>query len=139
MSTAVSKNSAQATPEPAPQYNGPLRQTPGTPQVYLILNDLACWVPDLTTLGNLFVPGAKIVQDSNLDNIKQGEALTSGAVLAEATGTAPVYLLTNGVKMWIPNWDIFNDYQFNKTNIQLVSPDKINSIPTGPNVEGPTS
>lgn len=139
MSTAVSKNSAQVTPEPAPQYNGTLRQLPGTPQVYLVLNSLACWVPDLTTLGNLFLPGVTAVQDPNLDNIKQGEALTSGAVLAQATGTTPCYLVTNGVKMWIPTSDIFNTYQFNSKNIQFCAPAVIDAIPTGANVEGPTS
>lgn len=144
MSTAVSKNAGTAPtgvtpPGPMPQYNGTLRILPGTPEVYLVLNSVACWVPDETTLQNLFIANPTIVSDPNLGEIKQGPPLTSGAVLAQANGTAPVYLVSNGVKMWIPNMDIFSAYQFNQQNIQSVAPILIDCIPTGPNVDGPTS
>lgn len=138
MSTAVSKDPAGVTPGPMPQYNGTLRQPSGTNQVYLVLNDLACLV-DQTTQQNLFLSNATITPDPNFAAIKQGPPLTSGAVLAQAIGTSPCYLVTNDVKMWIPNSPIFNTYQFNSKNIQFVAPVLLDCIQTGPNVEGPTS
>ena len=141
MSTAVSKNAGTApvgvTPQPMPSLNGTLQQNQGEPQIYLVLNSLLCWVPDTTTLGNLFLPNAKI--NPNADEVSAGTPLTSGAVLAQADGTSPCYLVTDGQKMWIPNSDIFNAYQFNSKNIQFVAPIILDSIPTGPDVEGPTS
>lgn len=143
MSTAASKDAGTApvgiTPAPMPQYNGTLREAPNAPQVYLILNGLACWVPDATTLDNLFVPGANPLLDPNLNEIEQGNGLTSGAILAQGTGTSPVYLITNGVKMWIPTPDIFNAYMFNSKLIQFVDPILLDFIPNGPDVEGPSS
>lgn len=155
MSTAVSKDLATttkaalaaavgtaqvgATSQPMPELNGLLLQLPGAPQIYLVLNGFRCWVPDTQTLANLFVSNPSIFQDINIGVVAQGPAITSGAVLVQAAGLAPVYLVTNGVKMWIPTPDIFNRYQFNSSNIQSCSPVVINCIPNGPNVEGPTS
>lgn len=155
MSTAVSKDLATttkaalaaavgtaqvgATAQPMPELNGLLLQLPGAPQIYLVLNGFRCWVPDPQTLANLFVSSRTIVPDINIGVVAQGPALTSGAVLAQAIGTAPCYLVTNGVKMWIPSSDIFNHYQFNQKNIQFVAPVLIDFIPNGPNVAGPTS
>jgi hypothetical protein len=144
MSTAVTSSEATAapvgiTPTPMPQLNGTLRQAPGAPQIYLVLNGLRCWIPDMTTLTNLFLPGVTAVSDPNLDQISVGNPLTSGAVLGQADGTAPAYLITNGVKMWIPDSNTFNAYQFNSKCIQFVQPVLIDFIPIGPNVEGPTT
>ena len=155
MSTAVSKDLATstkqalaaavgtaqvgATSQPMPELNGLLLQLPGAPQIYLVLNGFRCWVPDPQTLANLFVSNPSIFQDINIGVVAQGPALTSGAVLAEANGSAPVYLVTNGVKMWIPTPDIFNRYQFKQASIQVVAPVLIDFIPSGPNVEGPTT
>ncbi|MET0650291.1 MAG: hypothetical protein ABW208_27095 [Pyrinomonadaceae bacterium] len=48
-----------------------------------------------------------------------------------------VYLVSTGVKMLIPNMDIFNRYQFNISKIKKVPQVVIDSIPNGPNLEGP--
>ena len=144
MSSAVANNAASTTPAgitptPMPQYNGTLRQAPGSPAIYLVLNGLLCLVPNMETLANLFVSGVKPVQDPDLDEIQAGPPLTRGAVLAQAIGTAPCYLVTNGVKMWIINSDAFNAYQFNVKNIQFVQGVLIDFIPTGADVVGPSS
>src|SRR4051794_37367351 len=68
--------------------------------VYLALNGQLCWIPDPTTYNNLFKDwNGIVVNDYLINNMPHGATLTSGAVLAQATGTAPVYLATNNMKM----------------------------------------
>jgi hypothetical protein len=125
------------TSAPHPELNGQLLQLPGQPAVYLVLNAFRCWVPDPTTFNNLFNPGTKPILDPNIGLISAGTALTSGAMLAKGTASATVYLLTYGVKMGIPSGDVFNAYHFNWSAIQTFPQIVIDSIPTGPNVDGP--
>ena len=150
MSTAVSKDSVTTTNEagtapvgdpqsPLSKYNGQLQQDPTEPPVYLCLNASFCWVPDPTTLSNLFVPNATIIQNIDIGEIMPGTSLTSGALLAQVDGTSPCYLITNGQKWLIPSADVFTAYQFNSKNIQSFPQIILDSIPNGPNVEGPTS
>lgn len=139
LATAVGSAQVGVTSQPMPSLNGLQLQLPGAAPVYLVLNGYRCWIPDPQTYHNLFLSGATIVQDINIGVVSEGPALSSGAVLASAEGSPAVYLVTNGVKMWIPNPDIFNRYQFNAGAIQVVAPILINSIPSGPDVQGPTS
>jgi hypothetical protein len=137
LAAAVGTAQVGVTAQPLPELNGLLLQLPGTPKVYLVLNGFRCWIPDPQTFQNLFVPTATVFQDINIGVVSEGPALTTGAVLAQAAGSAPVYLVSNGVKMWIPTPDILNRYQFNSAKIQTVAPVLINFIPNGPDVEGP--
>ena len=139
LAAAVGTAQVGITPEPMPQLNGLLLQLPGAAPVYLVLNGYRCWVPDPGTFQNLFVSGASIFQDINIGVVSEGPALSSGAALIQGAGTPQVYLVTNGVKMWIPTPTIFTRYQFNSAAIQIVSQVVLNSIPTGPDVQGPTS
>jgi hypothetical protein len=139
LAEAVGAAQVGITPEPMPQLNGLLLQLPGNPKVYLVLNAFRCWVPDPATFNNLFVAGATITPDINIGVVSEGPALSSGAVLAKSTDSDRVYLVSNGVKMWIPSPAIFTRYQFNSAKVQVVAPILINSIPNGPDLQGPTS
>jgi len=139
LAAAVGTGQVGVTPQPMPQLNGLLLQLPGAAPVYLVLNGYRCWVPDSATFSSLFVNGATIVQDINIGVVSEGPAISSGAVLAQANGSAPVYLVTNGEKMWIPSPAIFSRYQFNSSNINGCAPIIINSVPNGPDLQGPTS
>ena len=132
--TAAGTVPAGVTPSPAPQYNGMLQQEPNTAPVYQVINGVLCWIPDLQTLSNLIVPGAKA---QNLADIAVGTPLTSGAVLAKGDVDPSTYLVSNGVKMWIPNETIFGNYQFNWAKVVTVPQIVINSIPDGPILDGP--
>jgi hypothetical protein len=136
---AVGTAQVGVTPEPMPQLNGLQLQLPGAAPVYLVLNSFRCWIPDPTTYQNLFVPGATVVPDINIGVVSEGPAITSGAVLLQGSASPQVYLITNGVKMWIPSPAIFTRYQFNAAKILVVPQIVINSIPTGPDVQGPTT
>lgn len=139
LAAAVGTAQVGITPQPMPELNGLLLQLPGAPQVYLVLNGYRCWVPDSTTFSNLFILNATIYQDINIGVVSEGPALSSGAVLAQAAGNPTIYLVSNGVKYAIPNPDVFNRYQFNWQAVQVVAPILINSIPNGPDIQGPTS
>ena len=139
LAKAVGTAQIGVTPAPAPQLNGLLLQLPGAAPVYLVLNGFRRWVPNPQTFQNLFASGATIVSDIGIGSVSEGAALTTGAVLAKGQGSAPVYLVSNGVKMWIPNPDIFARYQFNGAKIVEVPQILIDCIPSGPNLEGPHS
>lgn len=139
LAAAVGTAQVGITPQPMPELNGLLLQLPGAPPVYLVLNGFRCWVPDTTTFNNLFVSGASIFQDINIGVVSEGPALSSGAVLAQAAGNPTIYLVTNGMKYPIPSPAVFNRYQFNFGTVQVCAPIIINSIPNGPDVQGPTT
>jgi hypothetical protein len=155
MSTALSKDLATTTSEalaaaagtapagltsqPMPQLNGLLLQLPGAAPIFLVLNGYRCWIPDMPTFQSLFAGGATVIQDINIGVVSEGPAITSGAICAKAAGSDAIYLVTNGVKMFIPNMDVFNRYQFNTTTVPAVAPVLINSIPNGPDVQPPTT
>lgn len=139
LAAAVGGATVGVTPAPAPQLNGLLLQLPGAAPVYLVINGFRCWVPDSTTFNNLFVSGATIVSDLGVGAVSEGPALSSGAILARGNASPQVYLISNGVKMWIPTPDILNRYQFNGAKIQVLPQIVIDYIPNGPNLQGPTS
>ena len=138
-STTAAAGTAPAgvTPAPAPQLNGTLQQEPNTAPVYSVINGLLCWIPDLLTISNLIAPGATITQNPNLAEIAVGTPLTSGAVLVKGDVDESVYLVSNAVKMWIPSPTIFGNYQFNWAKVVVVPQIVINSIPDGPQLDGP--
>ena len=139
LAAAVGGATIGVTPAPAPQLNGLLLQLPGASPVYLVINGFRCWVPDPTTYNNLFVGGATVVSDLGVGAVSEGAALTSGAILAQGNASPQVYLVSNGVKMWIPSPDIFARYQFNAAQIQVLPQIVIDFIPNGPSLNGPTS
>ena len=139
LSAAVGSAQVGITPAPAPELNGLLLQLPGAAPIYLVLNGFRRWVPSPATLSQLFVGNPKVIQDIGIGTVSEGPALSVNAVLAKADNSDRVYLVTNGVKMWIPSPDIFNRYQFNGAKIVTVPSILIDSIPNGPNVDGPHS
>jgi hypothetical protein len=121
---------------PAPEYNGLLFQIPGQKEIYLVLNGYLRHVPDWPTFQRLFA-NAPIKPADAIDWISKGPALTKGAMLIRGKDVNKTYLLTDKVKMWIPNTTIFEGYHFDMTQC-LVDPQiVVDFIPDGPNVEGP--
>ncbi|HKR23206.1 MAG TPA: hypothetical protein VJS17_11455 [Pyrinomonadaceae bacterium] len=139
LATAAGSAQVGATSAPMPELNGLILQLPGAAPLYLVLNAYRCWIPDPQTLQNLFIPGATITPSINIGVVSEGAALTSGAVLVQGDASPQVYLVSNGVKMWIPDEATLNRYQFSKAQIQIVPQVVIDFLPNGPNVQEPTS
>lgn len=149
MTTAASTNFEEAVKKaladrakdgqasPAPELNGLILQLPGAPDLYLVLNGYRRLIPNSQTLQNLFVPNETVVPDINIGLVSQGENLTAGAALAQSDTSSPVFLVSNGVRMWVPNMDIFNRYQFSVPQIRKVPQVVIDYVPNGPQIEGP--
>ncbi len=124
------------TAAPAPEYNGRLFQIPGHTEIYLILNGYLRHVPDWETFQELFSNG-RIEPADILDFISKGPALTKGAMLIRGKEVNKTYLLTDKVKMWIPNPTIFEQYHFDAAQVRVDPQIVLDFIPDGPNVEGP--
>src|SRR5688572_26637329 len=80
-------------------YDGYRVRVAGNPQVYVVIDNQKCHVPNPGTYNNLFENWNDIqsVTQNEKNAIPTGTALTSGAVLAKGT-FASVYLITNGLK-----------------------------------------
>jgi hypothetical protein len=137
LAAAVGSAPVGITPEPAPQLNGLLLQLPGAAPIYLVLNSFRRWIPSPATMAALFVPNPNVIKDIGIGTVSEGPALSANAVLAKADNSERVYLVTNGIKMWIPSPDIFNRYQFNWNKVVTVPSILMESIPNGPDIEGP--
>ena len=116
-----------------PDLAGLRVKLPTQPQIYLIdPSGARRWVPDPTTYNNLFRDWNGVVVHIDINEIFEGTALTSGAILGRATNAAPVYLISNGVKRWITSPAVMDKYYFNWNRIYVMPPSAIDSIPSGP-------
>lgn len=120
-----------------PDLSGLLIQQPGTYGIYLIVNGTKRLIPDPDTLKRLFIHNPTIIP-WDVPSVESGPMLSVGAVLVRADGFANTYVVTNGVRWFIPSDAVFNRYQFNRANVVVVPAIVINSVPPGPDLEMPT-
>jgi hypothetical protein len=119
---------------PRPDLSGLRVKSPNDPAIYLIDPDgYRRWIPNPATYNNLFRDWNGVVISIDINEIALGLNLTDGAVLARATGTAPVYLVSNGIKRWITSPSAMDKYYFNWNTIIQIPHVLIDSIPTGAN------
>ena len=158
MSTATAKTTAETVKQllagavgtapvsvastPLPQLNGVLLKHPDEdkPQVYLVINGYRRWIPTYETFKNLFLPDTDpdwIYKDPNVYVVPPGDNLSADARLAKANNADPIYLLTNGVKMWIPTGAIMDRNRFDRGKVLNVDPWVIGFVMNGPIIEGP--
>jgi hypothetical protein len=104
--------------------------------VYLVLIGELRWIPDPTTYNNLFSGWDVHPNDYLVNNMPMGVPFTSGAVLATSPGGAgtPIYVVTNGQKLWIPSQAVFTQFHFNSPAVVTVPDIIINFIPQGLNI-----
>ena len=120
---------------PRPDLNGLRIKLPNRPEIYLIDRGFRRWIPDPGTYNNLFRDWNGIVVDIDIDDIPLGPAITSGAVLVRAAGTAPVYLVDQGVKRWIVSPAIMDQYYFAWNRVYVLPAGSVDPIPVGPNID----
>ncbi len=112
-------------------------QLPGNPAIYLIMDGMKHWIPDPPTFNNLFRDWSGIVQDPHLNEIDNGPQISEGAVLAQAQGAAPVYLIDQNHKRWITSPATMDRYNFNWNRVNHVAPILVEAIPAGTNIAWP--
>jgi hypothetical protein len=118
---------------PRPDLSGLRLKSPNNPAVYVVdPQGFVRWIPDPATYNNLFRDWNSIVTDVDLVNIAQGPALTSGAVLAQGSSEAAVYLVSGGTKQWITSPSAMDKYDLNWKTVVQVPNVLVDSIPTGP-------
>ena len=118
--------------EPRPDLAGLRVKSPNAPQVYLIDPDgYRRWIPNPPTYNNLFRDWNGIITDIDTNEISEASPLTDGAVLARGIGTAPVYLVSNGMKRWITSPTAMDKYYFNWNTVVQIPSILVDSIPTG--------
>lgn len=123
---------------PHPALDGKRVKDPNEPAIYFVWNDgYKCHIPDPTTYNNLFRSWGGILKldPEELAQIATGPPLTSGAILARAKDTAPVYLITNGKKHHIKNPNVMEYCWFRWDAVVVVPPIMLDAIPTGPIVD----
>jgi hypothetical protein len=121
---------AEAMAVPRTDLNGLRVKLPNRPEIYLVDRGYRRWIPNPFTYNNLFRDWNGIVVDINITDISLGASFTSGAVLVRPDGSAPVYLVDNGVKRWITSPAAMDKYHFNWGRVYVIPPVVVNSIPT---------
>ncbi len=117
---------------PRPDISGLRVKLPTDPKVYLIdPRGFRRWIPDPTTYNNLFRDWAGIVIDIDINEIPEASPLTSTAVLVKSN-TAPVYLVSNGMRRWITSPEVMDKYTFAWERILTLPPSVVDSIRRGP-------
>jgi hypothetical protein len=113
-----------------PDLNGfRIKHPNGT--VYLILDGMRRHVPNPGTYANLFRDWSGIVTDIDVDEIQNGGPLSNGAILSRGIDTAPVYLISNGVKRHVVSPAAMDKYYFAWERVVVVPAIQLDSIPTG--------
>jgi hypothetical protein len=130
----LSKLAVGAAPEPHPELNGYLLKLPTADPIYLILDGLRCHVPDMPTFNNLFRDGAQVFPEPLLNMVAEGPPLSLGAILAQAAPDFKWYLVSNGLKRWIPSKTIADLYQFDGKKVGTYPAILLNFIPIGPDI-----
>jgi len=119
---------------PRPDLAGLRVKTPNRPEIYLIDPDgFRRRIPNPQTYNNLFRDWNGVVVDIDITQIAESSPLTSGAILARADGTAPVFLISNGVKRWVTSPATMDKYYFNWNRVYVVPGALVDFIPSGPN------
>jgi hypothetical protein len=119
---------------PRPDLAGLRVKLPNRPEIYLIDPDgYRRWIPNPETYNNLFRDWNGVVTDINIDQIALGSPLTDGAVLARAVNSAPVYIVSNGMKRWITSPAVMDKYSFNWSRVYTVPHVLVDFIPHGTN------
>ena len=119
---------------PRPDLSGLRVKLPNHPEIYLIDPEgYRRWIPNPATYNNLFRNWDGVVTDIDIGEIAMSAPLSNGAILARAASTAPVFLVSNGIKRWITSPPVMDKYYFNWNRIYVVPDVLVNFIPAGPN------
>ncbi|HWB12633.1 MAG TPA: hypothetical protein VG826_25635 [Pirellulales bacterium] len=114
-----------------PELNGVRARAQGDDRVYLIDEGRKRLIPDHDTYDSLFMDWGGIVQNLRLEEIESGPPVSSGAVLAQASGQTPVWLVESGHKRRVDGHpETMDKYRF-KWPPAKVPPIVLDSIPTG--------
>jgi hypothetical protein len=107
-------------------------KAPNAAPIYLVDPDgLLRWIPNPATYNNLFRDWNGVIISLDIPNITRGPDLTNGAVLARGAGTAPVYIVSNGIKRWITSPATMDKYYFNWNTVFQVPEVLVDFTPTG--------
>jgi hypothetical protein len=99
--------------------------------VFLMINERAHLVSEEVSVKNLFGNNDSTpIQDLT---VTIGAAIGDG-YLAREDGSAPVYLVYDGFKRWIPSPDVFETFGFSWDLVRVVPPGGLSGIPNGPDV-----
>jgi hypothetical protein len=126
--------SPKGTPMARPDLAGVRMKLPNDPAIYLIDPDgYRRWIPDPETYNNMFRNWDGVIVDIDVNDIAVASQLSHGALLIKASSSAPVYLLSNGIKRWITAPEVMDKYYFSWDRIYQMPPAVVDAIPRGLN------
>ncbi len=120
---------------PRPDLNGLRVKLPSAPEIYLIDRGYRRWIPNPATYNNLFRDWNGIVTDIDINEIPLASQISNGAILGRADGTAPVFLIDQGMKRWIVSPAIMDQYYFAWNQVYVLPPATVDSVPSGSNID----
>ncbi|WP_033341556.1 hypothetical protein [Catenuloplanes japonicus] len=132
--TAGAVGVERAAVNPHKELSGKRIKSPDNDAVYLVDPEgYRRWIPSPAVYDNLFANWNGIEVRKDIPKISARDALSLDAELGKSTSGDRVYLISNNVKRWIINPDVFNKNHFAWKKIVSHTPGYIDSIPTGKN------
>ncbi len=88
-------------------------------------------VPNSTTYNRLFRSWEGVVDDPNLEEIAQKNALSTSAMVVRGDLSTILYLLDHGLKRCIPSPAVMDKYWFNWEHLEVLKQFLVDTIPSG--------
>ena len=124
--------------QPNNDYNGYRVKSDDRPEIYLVLFGLRRWILSPNDYNNLFRDWNGVLRfpkQSTLDaTIPASGSLTPGVLLAKGAASAPIYLITDNLRMWVTSPQVMDKYYFAWNRVVVVPDNLVTSIPLGPNL-----
>lgn len=127
-----------------PLLNGWLVKDPVKPEIYLIIDGYKCHIVYPESM-RIFKPDPIINTHLDLDDIPTGPPITYAQLVKrdESVPAGPerdkIYFFTNEGKRHIPNFEVFDRFQFDRSRISAYHKSMISDrdYPLGPPLVGP--
>lgn len=100
--------------------------------IYLVLDNSFRHIANWTVYEKMYGGNQDWKTQNSIAGETTGNPINADPPLIQApSGDAHVYLVDNGQKRWIPDWDTFKSFEFDQQAIAKVD---ISTYPNGPNI-----
>jgi hypothetical protein len=123
----------QAMPIVTPvMLEGMVAREPISGAIYVMLDGVMRHIPNMDVMLRLYGRWNGWTTVQTIDGYPQGPAIDLDAKLLKGDGSAIVYLWVDGAKRQIVSTAVFNRFNFNGQNVQVLPQAQVDAMPSGP-------
>ena len=123
----------QSMPIMAPVMSeGMVAREPTTGGIYTMLDGVMRHVPNMEVMTRLYGNWQGWTPVQTITGYPTGAAISMDAYLLKGDASDAIYLWVDGAKRWIVSTDVFNRFNFNQQNVQVLPQAQVDAMPSGP-------